>query len=408
VFPPGIQHVAGDTVTLTTNCPSGTSFTSTESVDLDSPEYILGPGPPEYRIRRPKEGQASQRGYIVPDWWSTCDDVCNNYRVNRRYDLVYSDEPGLPGPVFAGQLAAMKSSVASTLYGAWETFPPLLYTNLQYGYPQGSKDVRTDREKNSFALRDKYNATFRRCRKNSDPSCPIGSETCSVSFTPTVPGVYVARFFKLQKQLRVDTFMQAIPFPLGNDQRSVVIMPGITSPDKSVAYGSGLDYGFTTRAGDVAHFWIDSLDSYGNPRLVGGDQYLVILVAQSRNSSVLADVTNLGNGSYLVGYNITVSGRYSLNIVMKFGTSNSLGEALCKNPSAIYFPDQTLFNGGSLWCHVGSERLSYFAETRGRLWCPLQSTDCTSYSLTTPNGLPPIRPASPYRFMRSSLFVLCY
>ena len=279
----GIKYVAGDTVTLTTNCPSGTNFTSVAGLNLDAPEYILGPGPPEYKIPITKEGQASELGFITPDWWSSCDDTCDNYRVNHEYSMIYADEPGLPGPIFAGQLIAMPTSIASTLYGPWETYPPLPYTNLAFGYPEGSPDIRTPNEINSCALRDKYNATFNRCRTSSNPPCELGKETCSVTFKPTIPGIYVVNFFKLQKRIQIDKYMQSLPFPSGNYQRSVVIVPGPTYPGVSVAYGSGLDYGFTTRAGVVAYFWVDSLDQYGNPRLVGGDQFLVILVAQSQN-----------------------------------------------------------------------------------------------------------------------------
>ena len=400
MFAPGIKHVAGDTVTLTTNCPSGTSFTSTNGLELDAPEYILGPGPPEYKIRRPREGQGSERGYILPDWWSSCDDACDNYRVSRKYNLIYDDQPGIPGPILAGQLIAMPSSIASKLYGSWETYPPLQYTNLLYGYPQGSQDIRTQNEQNSFALRDKYNASFYRCRKNSKPPCQLGQETCSVTFTPTIPGVYEVNFFKLQKQLR-DNFMQAIQFPSssGDNQRTIVIVPGPTSPGNSLAYGPGLEYGYTTRAGSIAYFWIDSLDKYGNPRLVGGDQYIIILIAESQNSVILGDVTNLGNGSYLVGYNITASGRYSMNVVMRYGTAKDweTGGVSCTSPQVVLLPDNSALESGTTWCHVGSERESYFEETSGTLWCPPQSSNCIPYSVSAPKGLPPIRPASPYR-----------
>ena len=192
--------------------------------------------------------------------------------------------------------------------------------------------------------------------------------------------------------------MQAYPFPSGNNQRSIVILPGPTSPGNSFAYGPGLDYGFTTRAGVHTFFWVDALDGYGNPRLVGGDQIVVVFIAESQNRVLLADVSNFGNGSYLVGYNITVSGRYSLNIVMKYGTDVTAGEVICSSPIALMLSDQSEFDGGSKWCHVGSERLAYFSETSGKLWCPSQNIGCTSYSLSTPYGLSPIRPASPYRF----------
>ena len=400
VFMGSTQYTAGETVQVETACPSGSSFLSTLSgFALDAPEYILGPGPPQNKARLPRQGQASELGYIVDDsaWWGLCDNTCNTYRDEGNYNFVYQDRPGNPGPIFAAQLTALNSSIASQLHGAWETYPPLPYVNYLYGYPQSSPDVRNWDESNSFALRDKYGATFSRCRTGTSPACALGREVCYLTFKPTIPGVYQVNFFLLYKQRRVDQYIQKVPLPEGSATRTIAIMPDRTAPSLSLAHGPGLNYAFATRAGKGGFFWIDSLDQFSNPRLAGGDQYVVVMVSQDARSTRLADVTNLGNGSYLVGYNITASGRYSVSIVMRYGNITYRGQGFCGNPAQVRLVDSALFDGGSLWCHVGSERTDFIKQSIGSSWCPPGNSGCVSYTASTPSGLPPIPPASPYR-----------
>jgi hypothetical protein len=182
----------------------------------------------------------------------------------------------------------------------------------------------------------------------------------------------------------------------GSSQRSVVIAPGPTSPGHGLVhgpvlglvYGPVLDYGYPPRpdSGTMACSWIGSYNLYGNPRLIDGDQYNAILIAERQNSA-----------------------RYSLNTVMKYATDTRKGGIKCATLKVISLPHGSALENIATWCHVGSERESYFKETSGTFWCPPGSTSTGSipYSVGIPDGLFPIRPASPFRFVKSRAH-LCF
>lgn len=122
------------------------------------------------------------------------------------------------------------------------------------------------------------------------------------------PTTSQADFYNIVKYKLVDDYIRPIPFPSGQNQRTIIVMPGPSSAGHAHVYGPGLKYSFASRSGLGTYFWIDTFDKYENPRLTGGDQWNVAMVAPDKGSVYFARVTNIGNGSYYVGYNITVSG----------------------------------------------------------------------------------------------------
>eukprot|EP00960_Hanusia_phi_P077356 768681-Hanusia_phi.AAC.10 len=391
-----LQYPAGSTVKIVSDCPRG-FMPLNESFQYGSPEYIIGPGYPQVKTDVPSEGQAYQRGYIIgsnggsPEWWSRCDQTCNTYRLENSFNKVYQDQLGYPGPILAAQIVARNTSVASQILGPWVTTPPSPVTGLQYGYPYPpGQDIRNRQEKNSYALREKFDANFYRCTTASNPPCPLGEEKCILYFKPTIPGFYDINFYNLQIRQGVDTYMRAVPFPNGYNTRTAIIIPDRTSPGHSIAHGPGLAYSSTTRAGITAYFHIDSYDVYNNPRLSGGDQYIVALVHTSSDAYFLASIMNSGNGSYIAQYTVTMSGRYSVYVGIK---DTGLG---CPNSQEIRLQSGSSLFGGQKYCNVGVERTDYFAASIGVAWCPTANSTCVSYSPSTPNGLSPNHPCSPF------------
>lgn len=122
---------------------------------------------------------------------------------------------------------------------------------------------------NSAGIRANFSTEFTRCKDNTNPKCDFGSETCSVEFTPTIPGVYQAEFYNIVKYKEVDEVIRPIPFTAGQFARTVIVMPGPTSAGHSHAHGPGLDFAFASRSGLGSYFWIDSYDRFENPRLTG-------------------------------------------------------------------------------------------------------------------------------------------
>jgi len=170
-----------------------------------------------------------------------------------------------------------------------------------------------------------------------------------------VPGVYKWSFFALTK-LREDcptaptgfnqfgTPVYECSAVLRTDPRSVThqpgphlvaVYPGDTDAGMSKADGQGLassssssSSSCTVRqgaatAGVTAAFYIRSYDSFGNPRLSGGDAWLVSFSEDRRErgaggdtsgACVSAQVENLGNGTYKVNYLSTCSARYWIHV----------------------------------------------------------------------------------------------
>jgi hypothetical protein len=276
----------------------------------------------------------------------------------------------------------------------WVTYPPNAITGVLYGYE--GEDVRSAEQLNSAGIRDRFGAKFTRCTEKSPegtPKCDLGAEKCYLSFTPTIPGVYQVDFFNLVKIQIEDEKVRAVPFPAGQAQRTIIVVPGPTSAGHSHAYGPGLNYSFGSRAGLGNYFWIDSYDEYRNPRLSGGDQWNVAMVAADKGTVVYARVTNLGNGSYYVGYNITVSARYTVSITLK----DTPKEVACFNGAkTVPLVGGATLKNGELRCHVGTLLADYVNSTRGVTWCPPGSTTCETWTFQRPWGLSPLPPYSPF------------
>jgi len=323
-----LQHTAGETIKMRVECTRGFMSPPADFM-YDLPEYVLGSGPPEVRVPTPEEGQAFQRGYIPLDWWGGCSFNCNGMRKTDKFNTLFEDIPGKPGPIFVAQITAKESNRARQFEGPYVTRPKSRVTGLQYGNDPNSVDNRTKDEKNSMMLAQLYRPSFTRfTTETQGAEVELGQEYCEFSFTPTIPGIYQVNFFEMRKDRYFDKFVQAIPFPQAQSHRQAVIMPAKTSPGNSRAYGQGLAYYQTTRTGVGASFMIDSLDRFDNLRLTGGDQYIVALVHQHQEGYKYAEVSNLGNGSYFVVFNVTLSGRYSLSITLP-------AQADCPNPRRV-------------------------------------------------------------------------
>ena len=326
-----LTHTADNPVVMRLPCPRG-MMTLPDTFVYDMPEYVVGSGTPEVKVPIVQEGQAWQRGFIPIDWWAGCSFQCNNFRKSKRFDTIFEDIPGRPGPIFVAQITTKETSRAHKFQVPMVTYPKSRVTGIQYGHDPAAIDNRTKDEKNSAALRDLFNPVFKRFTSDTKGNVDLielGKEYCEFSFTPTIPGIYQVNFFEMRKDMYMDKMVQAIPFPEGMNHRTAVVMPGRTSPGHSKAYGKGLSYFQTTRAGIGVAFRIDSFDASDNLRLVGGDQYIVALVHIDQVGQSYGEVSNLGNGSYDVVYNVTLSGRYTLSV-----TVPSL-PGLCPNPRRV-------------------------------------------------------------------------
>jgi hypothetical protein len=266
-------------------------------------------------------------------------------------------------------------------------------TGILHGYE--GPDIRTPQQINSAGIRDKFGAKFYRCTEKSaeGPKCDLGAEKCYVKFTPTIPGIYQVDFFNLIKYEKIDTKVRAVPFPVGQAQRTIIVVPGPTSAGHSHVHGPGLNYAFGSRAGLGNYFWIDSYDEHRNPRLSGGDQWTVTMVAADKGNVVYGRVTNLGNGTYYVGYNITISGRYTVSVTLQ----DTPSEIACfGGATTVPLIGGVTLKGGELQCHSGTLLADMINATKGVTWCPPGLTTCTSWTFQNPSGLSPLPPHSPF------------
>lgn len=149
----------------------------------------------------------------------------------------------------------------------------------------------------------------------------------------------------------------------------VAVYPGDTDAGKSKADGQGLASSSSSSscscsctlrqgaatAGVTAAFYIRSYDSFGNPRLSGGDAWLVSFSEDTREwggggdtsgACVSAQVENLGNGTYQVNYLSTCSARYWIHVSLDgkpLGRHGSIPIPIPIPPSLV-----TLGNASSL------------------------------------------------------------
>ena len=399
-----LTHTAGSRVVMRLPCPRG-FMTPPSGFIYDRPEYVVGSCTPEVKVPVVQEGQAWQRGYVPMDWWADCSFQCNNNRKNERYDTVFEDTPGRPGPIFVAQITAKESSRARKFEADMVTFPKSRVTGLLYGHDPLAADNRTQDEKNSAGLRDLYQPEFKRFTTlTKGVEVELGEEYCEFSFTPMMPGIYQVNFFEMRKDMYFDKMVQAVPFPEGMQHRSAVIMPGRTSPGHSKAYGQGLAYLQTTRAGIGVSFRIDSFDVFDNLRLAGGDQYIVALVHLNQAGQSYGEVSNLGNGTYHVVYNVTLSGRYTLSVTLP-----SL-PGLCANPRRVSLTSPSIkeqvrqMTGQR--CDIGTDFTEMNNQSGGYpiLWCTKTASkaaekagekNCVEYSYRLP-GFPWIPFKSPF------------
>ena len=86
-----LHNKAGDTVRATVKCPRGSSaFAVDKQLFFDKPEFILGPGPPQFPRGRFEQGQAEQLGFVHngEQWYADCDAVCQRNRLVRALGVV--------------------------------------------------------------------------------------------------------------------------------------------------------------------------------------------------------------------------------------------------------------------------------------------------------------------------------
>jgi len=400
-----LTHKVGDTVTAEVQCPrASAAFAVNPLQEMDKPEYILGPGPPQFPPPgRFEQGQAHQLGFVFggAQWFQDCDDSCTQQRLSDNNNLFFQDEVGRPGPVLGAIVSARTTSVASNIQAPWITFPPNQFTGELFGYEQSILDPRTREQANSGGIRDAFGATFTRCKDNTVPKCDLGTEKCSVSFTPTIPGVYDIEFYNLRKWKNVDDHIHQVPFPAGQFHRTIVVQPGPTSAGHSHAYGPGLAFAFASRSGLGSYFWIDAYDRYGNPRLTGGDQWNVAMVAPDKGSVKFGRVTNMGNGTYFVGYNITVSGRYTVSITLK--DTPDIVECFAPDggtqATTVPLLGGATLSDGERRCHAGRMLANEQNRTLGVTWCSQEwvtERGCNVWTFQNPTGLAPQAPQSPY------------
>ena len=428
-----LQHSVGQVIRMQVPCARG-FMTPPQGFMYDRPEYILGDGPPEEKFPKPQAGQAFQRGYIplnvqipeadgggIGEWWDSCSLSCRGAKRNEKYDSIFEDSPGKPGPILAAQITAFDSSRASQFKAARVLGPVSRISGLQYGYDQ-AEDMRTEEEKNSMALKNIFSDIrfLRYTPQSPGVSLELGEEFCEFTFKPTMPGIYRVNFFELRKDLYQDDYVKAVPFPPGMEHRTAVVMPGRTSPANSKALGDGLAYYRTTRTGVGVSFRIESYDKFDNLRLSGGDQYVVALVHEHRDNYEYAAVSNLGNGSYNVVYNVTLSGRYTMHITLPKGIGTDDGG--CPNPRRVSLdrPGSTVRSGRQLTgerCDIGLAFTIPTNKTSGKIisrnqtngsppihWCtPVNSVaakeageeNCVDYSFQLPDS-PWIQFGSPF------------
>lgn len=104
-------------------------------------------------------------------------------------------------------------------------------------------------------------------------------------------------------------------------------------------------------------------------------------------------MSNLGNGTYIVYYNLTISGRYDVHITLKWTEDNP-----CDFPAPVSAGKLGLLNGGERRCHLATQRTEEIERLKGVEWCPFGSNAslCTTYTFGHQDGLSPRPPMSPF------------
>ena len=91
---------------------------------------------------------------------------------------------------------------------------------------------------------------------------------------------------------------------------AVTVVPGPTSHETTEATGlPGLS---NAVAGVVSTFAVQAKDTYGNNRLIGGDELDITLTHAVSGSSFVAVVEDVGDGTYVVTYTVLEAGTYTV------------------------------------------------------------------------------------------------
>ena len=100
--------------------------------------------------------------------------------------------------------------------------------------------------------------------------------------------------------------------PVVGSPFSITVSPGPIDPEKCVLSGPGNTGGILNQQ---TFFEIQSMDSFGNERTVGGDNFEISLKGtNSQSTTVAVAVTDLNNGKYDVRYTLNSLGTFTLEV----------------------------------------------------------------------------------------------
>ncbi|PRP81712.1 hypothetical protein PROFUN_10812 [Planoprotostelium fungivorum] len=134
--------------------------------------------------------------------------------------------------------------------------------------------------------------------------CPIldaFNGTYSLTLNAPVVGIYQLSIFMNGEHISGSPFQP-------------ICMPGLTSPLKSTASGTGLSGGIV---GSRCSFTVQAYDNNGNHKLKGGDAFRCqIIDPKALKSAINAVITDNNNGTYTFTYSPDQSGQFEISVTL--------------------------------------------------------------------------------------------
>jgi hypothetical protein len=321
------SHVSGSPYQLTV-LPGASDYPYTSAEGAGLAEAVAGE-PAFFTIQaRDENGNAR-----VSDEAAEDGDFLNIslYRHNRQLgQLNYADSAGLAGSHYNGDLTGF--------YGAIDTAPSTM------GKPEYLGDGRyrvsyTVLKSGYWKLHVKSGGT--------DIECGRGSAGACSPFTLFVdPGPTIAQTTEVEGALS----------PL---------MDGLVE----------------AAAGDMAYFSIQAKDTYGNNRIVGGDEVRAVLAYDdNRNINYRGHVNDHKNGTYLVTYTVPKAGMYKVDLTIGGQRLNS-----CTPP--VYSPKFRTRQYDGLRVYHAPHTCGVEATSLLVVHGPLQASQTTAVETTASEGL---------------------
>eukprot|EP01113_Clastostelium_recurvatum_P004024 TRINITY_DN1178_c0_g1_i1.p1 TRINITY_DN1178_c0_g1~~TRINITY_DN1178_c0_g1_i1.p1 ORF type:complete len:1144 (+),score=354.68 TRINITY_DN1178_c0_g1_i1:38-3469(+) len=189
--------------------------------------------------------------------------------------------------------------------------------------------------------------------------------------------------YELTKAVSYDLVISLNGSPIQNPDHTVSVVPAAIFPEGSLFDGPGLQ---GSTAGVLGEFEIQLQDSYGNNITSSGAEVYVTLVDTNEVVTVSAEVTDLGQGLYLVQYNATYAAEYRYNVTIE---SVFVPDHLAVIVPNVVFPGACSANGTDLVSGVAGDIESFHVILRDQfynlLWKP-EDPSIIDVTFATPTG----------------------